>query len=226
MTRYTGNEPIEPFHVSAKHVPARTVRCSASSGETSGGGSTKPTRPTLSLVLLEELGSIRGQAAIGVLIAAAYVLVRLRPEFSGITVLVLLGAVMYRMDPRRRRIAAAPVTLAAAMLARQIAESGIDYRAYGFSSLAAMPHSGTAWMPLFLAACLVYSPKFPTNTGTILMAISLLLLGSGLVPGGAYVPIFATIQYFLFIAVAVGLGVDFKENATGPATASTPKEAL
>lgn len=220
MTRYTGNEPIEPFH-----VPAKTIRCSASSGEMPGGsGSTRrPTPRTPSP--LEELGTTRGRVVVAALLVAAYFLVHLRPMFSAITVLVLLGAVMYRLDPRQRRIAAAPITLASTMLASQIVASGIDYPGYGILSLATMPDGAIVWVPLFLAACLVYAPDFPTYTQKILTVISLLVLGSGLLPGRGFVAIFATTQYFLFIAVAVGLAMDFKENGSRfiPQTASVAK---
>jgi hypothetical protein len=81
----------------------------------------------------------------------------------------------------------------------------------------------TGWLLLFLAACLFYAPKFPTYTEKILTAISILLLGSGLLPGNGFIVFFATTQYFLFIAVAVGLGMDFKESgynlAAQPASA-------
>jgi hypothetical protein len=207
MNRYTGNEPIEPFH-----VPAKTIKCSLSSGDTGGGSGpvTPPTRPSPSI--LDDLDSPLGRVAMAAVLLGAYILVHARPTMSAVTVFVLLAAVMYRLDPRRRRVAAAPISMATAMLASEIVTAGIREPYFATPSLPMMPDGVITWVPLFLAACLAYSPKFPTCTEKIMMIISLVVLGSGLLPGHGFEAIFATTQYFLFIAVAVGLSVDFKEN--------------
>jgi hypothetical protein len=207
MNRYTGNEPIEPFH-----VPAKTIKCSISSGNVTGGSgpATPPNRPTPSM--LDDLDSPLGRMAMAAVLVGAYIVVHARPAMSAITVFVLLAAVMYRLDPRRRRVGAAPISLATAMLASQIVAAGIRDTYFGSPSMPMMPDGATSWVPLFLAACLAFSPKFPTCTEKIMIIISLIVLGSGLLPGHGFEVIFATTQYFLFIAVAVGLSVDFKEN--------------
>ena len=205
MNRYTGNEPIEPFH-----VPAKTINCSMSSGDTPGGGSTTP--PPRPPSLLDDLDSPLGRVAIAAVLGGAYILVHTRPAMAAITVFVLLTAVIYRLDPHRRRVAVAPISLATAMLASEIVSTGIRETIFGTPSLPMMPDGAITWVPLFLAACLAYAPKFPTCTEKIMMIISLVVLGSGLLPGHGFEAVFATTQYFLFIAVAVGLGVDFKEN--------------
>jgi hypothetical protein len=209
MNRYTGNEPIEPFH-----VPAKTIKCSMSSGDAAGaGGSTTPS-PHRSPSMLDDLDSPLGRMAIAAVLVGAYVLVHTRPAMVAITVFVLLAAVMYRLDSHRRRVAAAPIGLATAMLASEIVSAGLHPTNFFAPSSPMMPDGATTWVPLFLAACLAYAPKFPTCTEKIMMIISLIVLGSGLLPGHGFEAIFATIQYFLFIAVAVGLSVDFKENGS------------
>lgn len=207
MNRYTSSEPIEPFH-----VPAKTVKCSLSSGEVGGGSgpATPPTRSSPSM--LDDLDSPLGRVAMAAVLLGAYILVHARPTMSAITVFVLLAAVMLRLDPRRRRIGVAPISMATAMLASEIVSAGLRETYFGTPSLPMMPDGATTWVPLFLAACLAYAPKFPTCTEKIMMIISLVVLGSGLLPGHGFEAIFATTQYFLFIAVAVGLSVDFKEN--------------
>jgi hypothetical protein len=207
MNRYTGNEPIEPFH-----VPAKTIKCSMSSGDTSAGSGPTSAPPRRSPSMLDDLDSPLGRMAIGAVLVGAYVLVHTRPAMSAITVFVLLAAVMYRLDSHRRRVAAAPIGLATAMLASGIVSAGLRGTNFFVPSLPTMPDGTVTWVPLFLAACLAYAPKFPTCTEKIMMIISLVVLGSGLLPGYGFQVIFATTQYFLFIAVAVGLSVDFKEN--------------
>jgi hypothetical protein len=79
------------------------------------------------------------------------------------------------------------------------------------------PNLVAPWLPLFFAVCLFYMPRFETCTGKILMVGSVLLLVSGLLPGGGFEVIFITTQYFLFIAIVVGLAVDFARKAPAPA---------
>ncbi len=208
MTRSIGHDLNEPFH-----VQARTARCSVSSGETPGGsGRGKPAGAAPSWI--EELDSAGGQIAVGTVLAVVYLVSHLRPMFSAITVPILLAAVMYRLDPRRRRIAAAPISLSSAMLFHQIINSGLDHTSYGQSAFATVPDGTAAWLPLFLAACLFYAPKFPTATEKILMVVSLLVLGSGMLPGNGFAAILATTRYFLFIGVGAGLAIDFSENGS------------
>ena len=206
MNRYT-TEPIEPFYVQAK-----TAKCSVSSGlPPAGGGSAKSAGRMPSP--FAELETATGRFAVGFCLAATYFLTHQRPMFSALSVLLLLGALMYRLDPHRRRIAAAPITLSTAMLVSQIAARDINDSLFGRPPAPGLIATGAeAWIPLFLAACLFYAPNFRTNTEKILMFISLFVLGSGLLPGGAFVAIFTMVEYFLFIAVAVGLGIDFIEN--------------
>ena len=219
MTRYI-SEPIEPFHVPAKIVKCSTFNGETPNGEISGGSGSARPHPDRTPSPLDELQSTSGRIAAGALLAAACFLVYTRPMFTAVAVLVLLAAVMYRLDSRRRRIAAAPISMSTALLASQIVASGIDYARYGIPVLGTAGPA-TGWLPLFLATCLVFAPNFPNCTEKILMVISLLLLGSGLLPGSGFVAIFATTQYFLFIAVAVGLAIDFKEhgNLFAPQTA-------
>jgi len=78
-------------------------------------------------------------------------------------------------------------------------------------------------MPLLLAGCLFYMPRFPTYTEKILLLLSLVLLLSGLLPGDGFGIIFWTTQYFLFIAIAIGLGIDLTQNGrmfTAPASSA------
>jgi hypothetical protein len=207
MTRYTGNEPIEPFVVIAK-----TVKCSVEKGEpVGGGGAGKIPSAKRSAFNLEDLDSTVGKIAVGALLAGAFLLAYTNPRFAEITVLILPGIVLYRLDSHRRRIAAAPVIFAAMMLASKITGGGSWFVNYGVPPTAADVNEIKIFMPLFLAGCLFFMPKFQTYTEKILLLLSLILLLSGLLPGDGFGIIFRITQYFLFIAIAVGLGIDLTD---------------
>jgi hypothetical protein len=195
------NEPIQPFK-----VEPRTLRCSITSGELAGGSRPAP----------QDLDTIGGKSAVAAVLAAAYFAVQLRPLLAGVTVLLLVAAVLYRLDTRRRQIAAAPILLASIMLSRDIVTCGVDYARFGrISTPPGILLDGTlAWLPLFLTACIFYAPKFPTSTGKILMVAAFLLLGSGLIPGRGFVAIFTMAQYLLFPAIGIGFTIDLSANAS------------
>jgi hypothetical protein len=206
MNRYT-SEPIEPFHVQAK-----TVRCTVTSGETSGGAAAPPPPARRSPSPLDELDTPLGKAAAAAVFGAAYFLVHYRPVFAGISVLVLLGAVMFRLDERRRKVAAAPLTLSAAMLMSQLGASTFNNWTFGVPPATLTGDTVTGWLPLFLAVCIFFSPKFPTVTLKVLMVLAFLVLGSGLIPGRGFEVIFYMVEYLLCIALAISITVDMVEN--------------
>jgi hypothetical protein len=209
MTRYTGNEPIEPFVVIAK-----TIKCSAEKGEPDSNGGTAKVPPAAprSELNLEHLETTEGKLAIGAVLAGAFLLAYTNPRFADFTILTLPGIVLYRLDSHRRRIAAAPVSLAGMMLVSKLASAGPWYVNYGIQPAAPAVNELKIGMPLFLAGCLFFMPKFPTYTERILLLLSLVLLLSGLLPGDGFGIIFWITQYFLFIAIAVGLGIDLTNN--------------
>jgi hypothetical protein len=130
MTRYNPNEPIEPFHVTSN-----LLKGSASAGgKPTGPGSMKP--PTLSnkhsLSPLEAFHSPHECVIAAGVFAPTFLLFHFHANYSAFAVLLLLGSVMYRLDSRRRRIAAAPITLSSAMLFSQIVASDADRTPYGF----------------------------------------------------------------------------------------------
>ena len=216
MRPYTGNEPIEPFI-----IPAKTVRCSATSGDFQPGGA--PTRPLKQETrsVHEQLQSTEGRIALAGALVALYFSIYQRPVLTPLAAIVLLMAVLYRLDARQRRLAFAPVGLASAMLAVQLAATGVNYGEYR-AALTTEPGGTVCWMLLFLAVCLFYAPQFPSYTLKIMILISLFVLGSGLLPGSAFLAVFAAMQYFLIIALGVGLAIDFREKQQ----AATPRIAL
>ena len=206
MTRYTGNEPIEPFVVIAK-----TVKCSVEKGEPDSGGGADKVPSAAQRSALKELDSTEGKVAVGAALAGAFLMAYTNPRFADLTILILPGIVLYRLDSHRRRIAAAPVIFAAMMLASKITGAGSWYVNYGVPPTAAAVNELKIGMPLFLAGCLFFMPRFPTYTEKILLLLSLVLLLSGLLPGDSFGIIFWITQYFLFIAIVVGLGIDLTQ---------------
>jgi len=221
MTRYTGNEPIEPFHVISASLKHRSTGSNVSRGAVPANPqrvSPAPKPPSISP--FEGFHGTHGRALAGFLFVPALLLPQFRPMFSAIAVLLLLGCVLYRLNTRRRRIAAAPMILSSTILISQIGAGDANYLRSGIYSLplCSMWNGIVGWLPLFLAACLFFAPEFSTYSEKIMMGISLLVLGSGLLPSRGFVAIFVATQYFLFIAVAVGLGLDFKEHWNGLTT--------
>jgi len=96
-------------------------------------------------------------------------------------------------------------------IASKIFGGGSGIASYGYPAPADV-NELKIWMPLLLASCLFYMPKFPTYTEKILLVLSLILLLSGLLPGNGFGVIFVTTQYFLFLAIAIGLGIDLTQN--------------
>jgi len=219
MTRYTGNEPIEPFVVMAK-----TVKCSVDNGEKGGGGGGTHPSANVSTLDFGDLDSTVGKIVVALVLAVAYIVANARPIFTQVTILILPVVVLYRLDPRRRRIAAAPMFFATLMLASKIGggDAGYLQNEYGIPASTANLNELRIWMPLLLAGCLFYMPKFPTCTEKILLFLSMVLLLSGLLPGAGFGIIFVTTQYFLFLAIAVGLGVDLTQNGRMFSTEASP----
>jgi hypothetical protein len=71
---------------------------------------------------------------------------------------------------------------------------------------------GVGWLPLFFAACIFLAPDLKNYTGKLVMSMGVLLLISGLLPGESFEFIFVTCQYFLFLAMLAGLGLDLSRN--------------
>ncbi|MGH9555177.1 MAG: hypothetical protein ACRD2Y_05070 [Terriglobales bacterium] len=137
---------------------------------------------------------------------AIYFLVERDPSFAPVSALALLVCVLARLDDEKRRVAVVPLSLAALMLAGRV---GV----YAASTPTRWPgeveQPGVGWLPLFFAACIFLTPELTNYTGRFMMSMSVLLLVSGLLPGEGFEFIFITCQYFLFLAVGVGLSIDF-----------------
>ena len=202
MLRYDPKAPIEPFY-----VPAKVLKCTAGAPEQPVGGSPKPKHD----LDWAQLDSLTGKAVGAVVLAAAYFGIQHNPALGAVTVLLLLGALLYRLDGVRRRIVLAPLVLSMFRLANQI-NTGLftaNFRSFVRQAIPTIP----MWLPLFLAACLFFGPSFRTVTETVIMAFSFLLLLSGLLPGEGYRVVFEMMEYLIFIATGIAMIVDMIKPA-------------
>ncbi len=140
---------------------------------------------------------------------AIYFLVERDRSLAPLSVLTLLVCVLARFDDDKRRLAAIPISLAALMLAGRVGALGVSKAARWWNHSNQVAEPGVGWLPLFFAACIFLAPDLRNYTGRLMMSMAVLLLASGLLPGDGFEAIFITCQYFLFLAIVVGLGIDF-----------------
>jgi hypothetical protein len=134
-----------------------------------------------------------------------------------LTLLVLLGCLLLKMDARSRNIAGVPLALSALKLIERMSPGAT----WMPGTQILLPENvkgamtGLPWVPMFLAICIFYSPQKAAVTGMIARAAAIGLLISGLIPGDGYLVVLAMVQYALFIGVLVGLIADLSTNGSG-----------
>jgi len=173
--------------------------------------------------------SVAVRVGAGAIFALLYLMIRGDARFAAVAVLVLLACLVARLDQRRRNLALASLLMPSFMLAEQIASMKGMLGSWR-EPFAAAPSANAGlcapWLPLFLAVALFYTPKFQSITQKILLAMSMAVLASGVLPGSGAFILFGALWYFLFIAILVGLGADFAQpNGTGAAHLSAPRNS-
>ncbi len=124
-------------------------------------------------------------------------------------VVVLLACVLYRLNGRERTIVAIPVTLAAIRLGTQL---GDEFTLNTVSNYPAMLHAqatGVTWLPLFLAACLFYTPWKLSYTSRAIFWQALIYLMAGLLPIEGFFLISTILTYGLFFVISFAIIRDF-----------------
>jgi len=131
-----------------------------------------------------------------------------------LVLLCLLGVLLYRMDDTGRKLAAIPLTFGAFRLVTGVSfllnsdVTSPNQRGWGVAGAAWETCLGMPWVPLLLAASLLYAPIKDAVTTKIMYWESVAMMISGLIPGQGFVGILCVIHYTLFIAVIVGLVID------------------
>ena len=206
------NQPFQPFQVQSsllKDAPkAGNSGPQGPAGSRTPGGGSGDGDPSSSDPSRGYFGWLAA-----LVFVAIYAVSQRYPQLAPLTIAVLIACVLFRLGPRERQFAAVPVAVAGIRLGLQLANSPI----WGLGRTASIVNPnvvrpadfGLVWLPLFFSVCLFYMPKRISVTSKIILACSIVLLISGLVPGEGYIYLFAMVQYFLFIAIAVGLLIDF-----------------
>ena len=144
-----------------------------------------------------------------------------RPEFAPLTILVLAGCLLYRLDARQRKLASAPLILAAIRLclmlsAKMVAAGGFVLGHPMLKQPAPMVGTvmtgdwGITWMPAFLSVCLFYLPRKDSITLKIVALEAIAVILSSLLPGDGFASVLAVFNATLFFAVTIGLLFDLK----------------
>lgn len=205
------NQPFQPFHVQSSllnEVPKRdsnTPQGPAGPRTPNGSGPWDPFGDS-------------GKSYFGWLAAlgffALYAVTQRYVELAPVTIAVLIACVLFRLGPRERQFAAVPVVLAGIKLALELTSS-LTLLKLGHTVPSPLSNQlrpvqfGVAWLPLFFSVCLFYMPKRISVTSKITLACSLILLISGLLPDDGYLYMFGLVQTCLFLAIAIGLVIDF-----------------
>lgn len=213
MTNNPSNQPFESFHVQSSLLKnaAESGSGQQRTGEPGDPKTSWYKKPSGSW----DMGVARWLAV--PLFGLIYCVADRQAELRPVTVFVLLACLLFRMEKGDRGLAGVPLTLAAFRLAYQMTQ-GSRLIPGGPDMLSPQMKDsllGLPWLPLFLAICIFYLPQKATVTGKILSVGAICMLISGLLPGGGYVAIFATIQYTLFVGVAAGLIADHTSNSNG-----------
>jgi hypothetical protein len=209
MTGYV-SQPIEPFYVPPKVLKPHTRSHMSELPERANQGNAQTSSEHDSQ--FHKWNSPQVKIVMAVIFTLLYVLVKRQPALSAVCVIVLLICTLLRLDEYKRKIAQIPLTIAALMLASQIGPLGITTTWIGDP----FQKFQIASLPLFFAVCLFYMPNGQSYTRKLLLAISVMLLASGLLPSAGFTALFVAVQYILFVAIVFGLGLDFANHQAAP----------
>jgi hypothetical protein len=137
-----------------------------------------------------------------------------RPEFIPASIAVLAGCLLYRLDRAQRKLAAAPLILAAVRLCMVMpGYLGLASGMKGYFPPSMPIETGnwsSSWIPLFLSVCLFYLPKKDSVTLKIVGFEAVAVILSSLLPEGGFAVVLMIFNATLFFAIAIGLLLDLK----------------
>ncbi len=192
-----------------------------------GGGQSSSPRGVYNPISLDEgkeEGAFLGQLespmvrpVVALLFATIFGIAWTRPEFGPLTILVLAGCLLYRLESWQRKLAAAPLILAAIRLCLLMPAYVTQWTSGSNPLLGALSQrpgsdSGFPWIPAFLSVCLFYLPRTGSVTLKIVIVEALVTILSSLLPADGFVTMVAMLNYTLFFVVAVGLLLDLKPS--------------
>lgn len=192
-----------------------------------GGGQTSSPRGVYNPITLEdrkEEGAFLSQMespivrpVVALLFATIFGIAWTRPEFGPLTILVLAGCLLYRLESWQRKLAAAPLILAAIRMCLLMPAYVTHWTSASNPLLGALSQkpggdSGIPWIPAFLSVCLFYLPRNNSVTLKIVLVEAMMAILSSLLPADGFVTILAMLNYTLFFVVVVGLLLDLKPS--------------
>lgn len=162
----------------------------------------------------EDLETPYARMLVALLLALIFGIAWRRPEFSPLTIIVVVGCLLYRVETWQRRLATVPLLLAAFRFYLLLPVYSAEM--IGPNSLSGSPNYiperllGFPWILAFLSVCLFFMPRGESITLRIVVVESFAVVLSSLLPGDGFLTIIAIFNYTLFFAVTVGLFVDLK----------------
>jgi len=147
-----------------------------------------------------------------ILFALIFFLGRRMYLMAPLQVVVLLACVLYRMNSRERLIAAVPLTFAAIRLGTQLGEEFTLNRVSSYPALLHAQAAGVTWLPLFLAACLFYTPWKISRTGRAIFWQALLYLMAGLLPLEGFFVLSTALTVCMFFVISATLILDISKD--------------
>jgi hypothetical protein len=140
-----------------------------------------------------------------ILFAAIFFLGRHLYFMAPLMVVVLLACVLYRLNTRERAIAAVPATFAAIRLGTLLGEDLTLNAASNHSTIVHLQSSGVMWLPLFLAACLFFTPWRFSLTSRAVFWQAVVYLTSGLLPLEGFFVISTILTFWMFLIITFTL---------------------
>jgi hypothetical protein len=140
-----------------------------------------------------------------ILFAAIFFLGRHLYFMAPLMVVVLLACFLYRLNARERAIAAVPATFAAIRLGTLLGEDLTLNAASNYSTIAPLQTSGVMWLPLFLAACLFFTPWRFSLTSRAVFWQAVVYLMSGLLPLQGFFVLSTILAFWMFVIITFTL---------------------
>lgn len=162
----------------------------------------------------ENLETPHARMLVALLFALIFSIAWHRPEFSPITIIVVVACLLYRLETWQRRLATVPLLLAAIRFYLLLPIYSAEV--IGPNPLSGSPNYilgrelGFPWIAAFLSVCLFFMPRGESITVRIVVVESFVIVLSSLLPGEGVLAILAIFNYTVFFAVTVGLFVDLK----------------
>jgi hypothetical protein len=162
----------------------------------------------------ESLETPHAQMLVALLFALIFGIAWRRPEFSPLTIVVVVGCLLYRLEPWQRKLATVPLLLAGIRF--YLLLPAYSAEVIGPNPIRGNPSSipggelGIPWILAFLSVCLFFMPRKESATLKIVVVESIAVVLSSLLPGEGFLTILAIFNYTLFFAVTIGLFVDLK----------------